>query len=207
MRCGARAISSSGRTPANVARRRVLVVDDEPQITDVLRAYLEREGLLVQTCGSVADAMATLRANRPDLLLLDISLPDGSGLDVLRWAALPNARVPTIMLTARSEEADRIVGLELGADDYVTKPFSPREARGSRARAVSRMHDRAEGAREGRRGRKTQIGSLEIDYQFREVTVDGRPVSLTATEFKILSLLAQNSGRSLHAFAPARSAG
>ena len=89
------------------------------------------------------------------------------------------------MLTARSEEADRIVGLELGADDYVTKPFSPREVV-ARVRALfRRMDDRAEGAREGRRGRKTQIGSLEIDYQFREVTVDGRPVSLTATEFKI----------------------
>ena len=108
-------------------RRRILVVDDETQIVDVVRAYLEREGMVVETCGSVAEAVPALARIAPDVLVLDIRLSDGSGLDVLRAATSPNARIPTIMLTARGDEADRVLGLELGADDYVTKPFSPRE--------------------------------------------------------------------------------
>jgi two-component system alkaline phosphatase synthesis response regulator PhoP len=176
-------------------RKRVLVVDDEPQIADVLRVYLEREGMVVETSTSVAEALGALERATPDLLVLDISLPDGSGLDVLRAAALPSARIPTIMLTARSDEADRIVGLELGADDYVTKPFSPREVV-ARVRSLLRRIGESTGRApvNGRSSRKTRIGPLEIDHDFHEVSVEGRPANLTATEFKILALLAENPG-------------
>ncbi|HEX3457512.1 MAG TPA: response regulator, partial [Candidatus Baltobacteraceae bacterium] len=105
-------------TQLSARRRRVLVVDDEPAILEVVKAYLEREGLSVETASGVEETRRALERGAVDLLVLDIALPDGSGLDVLR-AAFPNAHVPTIVLTSRSGEADRIVGLELGADDYV----------------------------------------------------------------------------------------
>ncbi|MBV8197448.1 MAG: response regulator transcription factor [Candidatus Eremiobacteraeota bacterium] len=175
-------------------RKRVLIVDDEPEIARVLEAYLEGEGMIVETCGSVASALEALTRRNPDLLVLDVSLPDGTGLDVLRAAALPNARVPTIMLTARSDEADRVVGLELGADDYVTKPFSPREVVARVHSLFRRINDSAGRAANGRPSRKTRIGELEIDHDFHEVTVEGGLASLTATEFKILALLAENPG-------------
>jgi len=175
-------------------RRRILVVDDEVEIGGVLRAYLEREGLVVDVCTTVRDALASLERFGPDVLVLDVTLPDGSGLDVLRAAALPEARIPTIMLTARGEEADRIVGLELGADDYVTKPFSPRELV-ARVRSLMRRTAPAPGrAAEPKTARRTRIGELEIDHNFHEVSMDGAPTNLTATEFKILALLAENPG-------------
>jgi len=178
---------------ASLERRRVVVVDDEPEITDVVKAYLEREGLVVNVCRNVAEAVATLEQARPDLLVLDVTLPDGSGLDVLRAASSPSARIPTIMLTARADEADRVVGLELGADDYVTKPFSPREL-AARVRALlRRTTDRGHAAVE-KTGRRTRVGELEIDHTFHEVTVAGTPANLTATEFRILTLLAENPG-------------
>ncbi len=173
-------------------RRRVLLVDDEPQIAEVLKAYLEREGMIVDVCGNVAEATAAIARSTPDVLVLDITLPDGSGLDVLRSVSVPNARVPTIMLTARSDEADRVVGLELGADDYVSKPFSPREVV-ARVRALLRRT--AEEQTTGHKNnRRTRIGELEIDHNFHEVSVAGAPANLTATEFKIVTLLAENPG-------------
>jgi DNA-binding response OmpR family regulator len=177
---------------ASVERRRILVVDDEPEITALVRAYLEREGLAVATCGNVAEAVAALERFGPDLLVLDVTLPDGSGLDVLRAASSPNVRIPTIMLTARAEEADRVVGLELGADDYVTKPFSPRELT-ARVRALLRRTSERDRA-VMKAGRRTRVGELEIDHNFHEVTVGGKPANLTATEFRILTLLAENPG-------------
>src|ERR1700748_2609835 len=105
--------------------KRVLIVDDEPQIGEVLSAYLSREGFATTVKASVRDAMAELDTDAPDCMVLDITLPDGSGLDILRSVA--GRDIPTLMLTARADELDRIVGLELGADDYITKPFSPRE--------------------------------------------------------------------------------
>lgn len=180
------------RTWSSVERKRVLVVDDEPQIVDVLTAYLEREGFEVTARGNVATAMEALREATPDLLILDLMLPDGSGLDILRAAARPDARILTIVLTARSGEADRIVGLELGADDYVTKPFSAREIV-ARVRALFRRADA--GALAASPGhRVTHIGDLEIDRTFYEVRVHGRPSDLTATEFRILAILAENPG-------------
>jgi DNA-binding response OmpR family regulator len=175
-------------------RRRILVVDDEPQITEVLEGYLKREGMVVEVCGSVADALAALERFSPDVLVLDITLPDGSGLDVLRTASFPNARIPTIMLTGRTDEADRIVGLELGADDYVTKPFSPRELV-ARVRALLRrtVENAAQGTSE-KPTRRTRVGDLEIDHNFHEVSIAGERRTLTATEFKIIALLAENPG-------------
>lgn len=171
----------------------MLVVDDEPQILEVLQAYLEREGLMVQTASDVAGAMSTIERFGPELLILDITLPDGSGLDVLRVASKPEGRIPTIMLTARADEADRIVGLELGADDYVTKPFSPREVV-ARVRALFRRLEERVTTPAQRATKKTRVADLEIDHEFHEVHVSGRPTNLTATEFRILALLSENPG-------------
>ena len=193
MLCVAPAFYCSETRLLNVERKRVLVVDDEPEIVEVVKAYLEREGLAVNTADSVAAALVALERHATDLLVLDITLPDGSGLDVLRSASLPNARIPTIVLTARGEEADRIVGLELGADDYVAKPFSPRELV-ARVRALLRRTAEAAGAANDRPVKRTRVGELEVDHNFHEVTMGGRATSLTATEFKILSLLAENPG-------------
>lgn len=173
-------------------RRRVLLVDDEPQITDILKAYLEREGMIAEICASVSEASAALRRGAPDVLILDVTLPDGTGLDLLRAISSQNSRIPTIMLTARAEEADKVVGLELGADDYVAKPFSPREVV-ARVRALLRRTAEKRSA-SAKSNLRTRIGALEIDHTFHEVSVAGVPVSLTATEFKILAVLAQNPG-------------
>jgi DNA-binding response OmpR family regulator len=175
-------------------RRRILVVDDEPQIVEVIAAYLEREGMLVESAGSIAEATAALERFAPDLLVLDVTLPDGSGLDVLRFASGQSPRIPTIMLTSRGEEADRIVGLELGADDYVTKPFSSRELVARVRALLRRMGESADGARNDKPAHKTRVGDLEIDYSFHEVSVEGAPTALTATEFQILAVLAENPG-------------
>ncbi len=174
-------------------RKKVLIVDDEPRIAEVLREYLERDGFAVEVAGTVASAHEALRHGTPAVLLLDITLPDGSGLDVLRAAALPGSRVPTIMLTARADEADRIVGLELGADDYVTKPFSPREVL-ARVRSLLRRTAETPQATAAKPTRKTRIADLEIDHDFHEVSMAGQAADLTATEFKILALLAENPG-------------
>jgi DNA-binding response OmpR family regulator len=174
-----------------VERKRVLLVDDESKIIEVLRAYLQREGLVVESAGTVAAGLEAIERSRPDLLILDVSLPDGSGLDILRTAAKSEGRIPSIMLTARADEADRIVGLELGADDYVTKPFSPREVI-ARVRALFRRIE--ERASPERAAKKSLIGDLQIDHEFHEVQVGGRPANLTATEFRILALLARNPG-------------
>ncbi len=175
-------------------RKRILVVDDEPQIVEVLVAYLEREGTAVQYCGTAQEALAALEAAPPDILLLDITLPDGSGLDVLRAASLPGSRIPTILLTARTDEADRIVGLELGADDYVTKPFSPREVVARVRSLMRRTGEEAARAVADKPARRTRVGDLEIDHNYHEVQMNGVATSLTATEFKILSVLAENPG-------------
>lgn len=173
-------------------KKRILVVDDETQIAEVLTAYLESDGFEVTAGGSVAAAMEALERATPDLVILDIMLPDGSGLDVLRAAAKPDVRIPTIMLTARSEEADRIVGLELGADDYVTKPFSAREVV-ARVRSLFRRVESG-GFAPSAAHRVKRIGDLEIDHTYYEVRVAGRPANLTATEFRILAILAENPG-------------
>jgi DNA-binding response OmpR family regulator len=164
---------------------RVLVVDDEPMVREVLGRYLEREGYAVETAADGEQALDAFDRSRPDLVLLDLMLPKVDGLEVFRRMAGPDGPA-VIMLTARGEESDRVVGLELGADDYVTKPFSPREVV-ARVRAVLRRTDAARSASPS--GRLTFDG-IEVDGAGREVLVHGRPVTLTRKEFDLLLFLA-----------------
>ena len=168
---------------------RVLVVEDEPQIVRVLRDYLQHSGFEVMTASDGPAALRAVRTGRPDLMVLDLGLPGLDGLDVAR-AVRREGELPIIMLTARTEEADRVAGLELGADDYVTKPFSPRELV-ARVRAVLR---RAESNRET--GESIRVGdSVELDRSRRELRVEGRLVDLTATEFELVAIMARQPGR------------
>ncbi len=171
--------------------RTILIVDDEPKITRLARDYLEHAGFAVQTAGSGAAALASLKATKPDLVVLDLGLPDIDGLDVTR-AARKESNVPIIMLTARGEESDKLVGLELGADDYLTKPFSPKELV-ARVRAVLR---RAEAAAHPAEDAQTiQAADLELDIPRMRVLRGGQPVELTPTEFQLLVALARQPGR------------
>jgi two-component system alkaline phosphatase synthesis response regulator PhoP len=171
--------------------RTILVVDDEPGIVAIARDYLDRAGFRVITAGDGTSALRLARAEQPSLLVLDLMLPGMDGLDVTRALREDPAtrKLPIIMLTARVEEADRLIGLELGADDYVTKPFSPRELV-ARVRAVLR---RAEGDRAA--DTVLRAGELAIDLGKRSVRVGGQPVELTATEFDLLAILAREPGR------------
>lgn len=169
---------------------RVLVVDDEAQIVRVLRGYLERAGFTVLTAYDGAEALRLARQERPDLIILDLMLPGMDGIDVCR-ALRKESDVPIIMLTARVEETDRIIGLELGADDYVTKPFSPREVV-ARVRAVlRRTRPSAEQAGQA----VLVVGALRLDEAKRTLTVDGKPVDLTPSEFDILKVMMREPGR------------
>ena len=163
----------------------VLVVDDEPAIVEIVRDYLTDAGYRVSTARSGDEALHQIRSIRPDLIVLDLGLPGLDGLDVTRTIRRTSA-VPIIILTARSDEADRVVGLELGADDYLVKPFSPRELL-ARVRAVLRRSGRvAEPGDE----RPMTAGELTVDPARRRVTVGGREVDLTATEFDLLARMA-----------------
>jgi DNA-binding response OmpR family regulator len=167
----------------------VLVVDDERPLVDLVAGYLQRDGFRVVRAHDGPSAVDLARTEAPDLLVLDLMLPGFDGLEVIRrLRAFSDAYV--IMLTARTEEIDRIVGLTAGADDYVTKPFSPRELV-ARARAMLR---RPRGAAVEDADGPVQIGSLTIDEAAREVTVAGRPVELTKLEFDLLSALASRPG-------------
>lgn len=176
------------------AVKRILIVDDEPQIGEVVSAYLKQESFDTVVRGNVATALAEIEQHRPDMMILDITLPDGSGLDILRRSA-EGRRIPTIMLTARSDEVDRIVGLELGADDYIVKPFSPREVV-ARVRAVLRRVGEASGE-SIENANVVRVRDLEIDEGAHEVRMSGTPVAVTPAEFRILSVLVQNAGQVL----------
>jgi two-component system alkaline phosphatase synthesis response regulator PhoP len=166
----------------------ILVVDDEPKIAKQARDYLERGGFRVVTTGDGKTALAAARHERPDLIVLDLNLPGMDGLDVCR-ALRRESDVPIIMLTARVEETDRLIGLELGADDYITKPFSPRELV-ARVRAVLR---RVQGG--VHRPGIIRAGDLEIDLHGHRVTRAGEPIRLTRIEFNLLAVLAQHPGQ------------
>jgi DNA-binding response OmpR family regulator len=167
----------------------VLVVDDEPAIVRLVRDYLERAGFAVITAATGLEAQREFSRGHPDLVVLDLTLPETDGLDVAR-AIRRAGDTPIIMLTARTDEADRVAGLELGADDYVTKPFSARELV-ARVRAVMR---RAQSAALGED--MVQVGeSMVLDAPRMEVRVDGRDVLLTATEFQLLLHMARQPGR------------
>lgn len=165
---------------------RILVVDDEPTVREVVARYLERDGYLVRELDRGDLVEAAVAEFGPHLVVLDIMLPGLSGLDVLR--ALETRRIPVIMLTARVDEADRVLGLELGADDYVSKPFSPRELV-ARVRTVLR---RVQAADDPDADAVSSFDGLRIDHRSREVMVNGAPVRLTAKEFDVLSFLARS---------------
>jgi len=166
----------------------VLVVDDEPMVREVLTRYLEKDGFEVETAEDGDRALASFDTRQPDLVLLDLMLPKLDGFEVFRRIRA-RGRTAVIMLTARGEETDRVVGLELGADDYVTKPFSPREVV-ARVRAVLRR-----GNDGSLRGEVLSYGDLEIDGPKREVRRGGEPVPLTRKEFELLYMLASTPTR------------
>ena len=168
--------------------KQILVVEDDVQIAAIVRDYLHAAGFGVDVAGDGDAALATARARHPDLVVLDLGLPRRDGLDVLRELRRASA-VPVIVVTARGEETDRIVGLELGADDYVTKPFSPRELT-ARVRALFRRLEERAAPDE-----RIRVGDLEIDVPRMQVSVGERPVELTPSEFRVLLTLAKEPGR------------
>lgn len=168
----------------------VLVVDDERKIRDLVRSYLEHEGYAVLVADSGQRALEAIERATPDLVILDLMLPDLTGEEVARTVRA-HSDVPIIMLTAKASEDDRVAGLRLGADDYLTKPFSPRELV-ARVEAVLR---RASGGNGTSSVESFDVGRLRIDKDAREVIVDGLPVDLTRSEFDLLYALASHAGR------------
>jgi two-component system, OmpR family, alkaline phosphatase synthesis response regulator PhoP len=166
----------------------ILVVDDEPQIVQLVRDYLEHGGFKVLTATDGATALRTASTQHPDLVVLDLGLPGIDGLDVTR-SLRRNGVVPIIMLTARADESDKLVGLELGADDYLTKPFSPKELV-ARIRSVLR---RSEAARTP--ADIIRVGEMELDVPSMGLTMGGKPVELTQAEFQLLATMARQPGR------------
>jgi DNA-binding response OmpR family regulator len=171
-----------------MARNKILLVEDEPKVCELIKAYLVKDGYDVTIAGDGKTAIEQAQLYKPDLILLDLNLPELDGLEVCRTIR-KQSNVPIIMLTARDEEVDKVVGLEIGADDYVTKPFSPREL-AARVGAVLRRY------REGlKKGEQIVSGELRLDTEKHEATYFEQPLSLTAAEFKLLSVLARNPGR------------
>ncbi len=170
----------------------VLIVDDEPTIVEVVQLYLQREGFEVATAADGQSALESVARRRPDLMVLDLMLPRVDGLEIIRQVR-SNGALPIIMLTARGEETDRVVGLELGADDYVTKPFSPRELV-ARVKAVLRRSQAAEQG-SGSGGDTISAGSLRIEPASRKVTLAGRELNLTAREFDLLLFMSRHPGQ------------
>ncbi len=174
-----------------MVKQKILVVDDEPDVVELVVFNLKAAGFVVVTAEDGREALQTTKTARPDLIVLDVMLPELDGLEVCKLLRrdAATAAVPIIMLTAKAEEVDRVLGLELGADDYLTKPFSPREL-------VLRVKGLL------RRGAATEpkldsihIGELHINQPKHQVTISGKPVELTATEFKLLTTLAERRGR------------
>ena len=168
--------------------RNILIIEDETDVADLLSLNLRKAGFRVSTAGDGASGLQKARDDRPDFIILDLMLPKMAGLEVCRIlkSDAATARMPILMLTAKAEEIDRIVGLEFGADDYVTKPFSPREIV-LRIRAIFRRGEKAE--------KSLSAGPISIDPARHEVRVNGRQVHLTSLEFKLLRALMQRRGR------------
>lgn len=171
-----------------MSQMKVLVVDDEPSIVELVRFALEREGFTTGAAADGEEALRKVEADHPDLVLLDLMLPRMSGLDVCRILRQRYPALPIIILTARGEETDKVLGLELGADDYVTKPFSPRELV-ARVRAVLRRTVPV-----GEESGVLRIGPVTLDPQRYEVTVNGRKIELAPKEFDLLRMLMANKG-------------
>jgi DNA-binding response OmpR family regulator len=171
--------------------QRVLVVDDDPTVSDVVRRYLEREHFSVQLAGDGQAALDAYRRERPDLVVLDLMLPGIDGLEVCRRLREQDRDLPIIMLTALGEESDRVLGLEIGADDYVTKPFSPRELV-LRVQSVLRRSVPSPAQAE-----ELHDGELRVDVARRIASLRGRELALTVREFDLLAFLMRNPGRVL----------
>ncbi|GAA1506618.1 response regulator transcription factor [Dactylosporangium maewongense] len=168
----------------------MLVVDDDPTVSDVVRRYLEREGFTVALAGDGRQALDSYDAERPDLVVLDLMLPGIDGLEVCRRLRAQDRTLPVIMLTALGEESDRVLGLELGADDYVTKPFSPREL-------VLRVQSVLRRAVPAPVEETLVDGELRVDAERRTATLRGEALALTVREFDLLVFLMRNPGRVL----------
>jgi DNA-binding response OmpR family regulator len=167
--------------------KRVLVVDDDVNTVELLTLYLKRDGYRVLTAYNGVDALRLAREGHPDLIVLDLMLPGIDGLEVCRTLRA-ESDVPIIMLTAKTTDQDKLTGLELGADDYVTKPFSPREL-AARVRAVLRRLPGERGPEE------IKSGNLTLNFLKHEASIDGKPLGLTEVEFKLLGVLAKEPGR------------
>ncbi len=165
----------------------LLVVDDEPNILALAKLYLEQEGYRVEGVGNGKDALSKMSSIKPSLIVLDLMLPDIDGFEVCREIR-KKSDVPILMLTARKEDIDKIVGLELGADDYITKPFNPRELV-ARVKAILRRYKAGL-----KSGEAIEVGNLRIDPARREATIGGQPLRLRTKEFDLLATLAQNLG-------------
>lgn len=170
-----------------MSKETILVVDDEQNIIELARLYLEQEGFRVESANTGQAALDKVRAIDPALMVLDLMLPEIDGFEVCRRVRA-TSDLPIIMLTARDEDVDKIVGLEIGADDYLTKPFNPRELV-ARVKAILRRSERAAAP-----GKVFRIGDLSIDPARREVTVAGQPIALRTKEFDCLMTLAENKG-------------
>jgi two-component system phosphate regulon response regulator PhoB len=172
-------------------QHKILVVDDETDVIDMLVVNLRGAGFQVTSVEDGASALAKARSETPSLIILDLMLPGMSGLEICKVlkADAATRHIPVIMLTAKGEEVDKIVGLELGADDYVTKPFSPRELILRINRSLRRGKDKTPSQE------KLTVGELVLDHARHEVLVKGQPVDLTATEFRLLALLMERRGR------------
>src|SRR6202521_4800801 len=171
-----------------VAVATILVVDDEPRIVQLVRDYLEHGGFTVLVASDGPSALRSARTGRPDLVVLDLGLPGLDGLDVAR-ALRRDGEVPIIMLTARTDESDKLIGLELGADDYLTKPFSPKELV-ARVRSVLRRSEAAQAP-----GDLIRAGDVELIVPSMELTIAGTRIELTPTEFQLLATMARQPGR------------
>ena len=167
----------------------ILVVDDEPNIVHLARMYLEREGFRVQSVGDGRSALQAVDRLKPALMILDLMLPEVDGMEVCRRLRAQESVLPILMLTARDEDVDKILGLEMGADDYLTKPFNPREMV-ARVKAILRREARTSEQVAG----PLHVGDLVIDSARREVTVSGRSVEMRAQEFDLLVVFAEHKG-------------
>ena len=187
-----------------MARETILIVDDEEDIIELIKYNLKTEGYVILTAGTGEQALKTARKSLPDLIVLDLMLPGIDGLDVTRHLKNNDqtADIPIVMVTAKGEESDVVTGLELGANDYISKPFSPRELV-ARIRAILRRR-RKTGEKETASGIR-QIGDMVIDRARHVVTIQGQPIDLTLSEFELLSFLADKKGwvisRSLNMYA------
>jgi len=173
-------------TSQSAADTRVLIIDDDERLNALLTEYLGRFGFSVHTASHPDAGLRALKVDPPDLLILDIMLPEMDGLAVCRKVR-ETSRIPIVMLTARGDVADRIVGLELGADDYLPKPFEPRELV-ARIQAVLRRGNKEDAD-------TIRVGSLDLNWTTRSAQLDGRPLSLTTAEFELLGFLVRNRGR------------